>query len=145
VKSRLNTLLTYVGYLKNDWHDDAPVLDIIDPDFNPNYMFESNWRRILELRSNSKERSYRNIIDEFQGPPLRTQYAWIPTDILIENGSKVKTLGPIHNLPLHGNRELYACIFKVFQSVMPSFQKLGLITESKSRFKLQVVIKAQIY
>jgi len=75
---------------------------------------------------------------------LRSKYKWIPTEFLITKDLKVSILGPIHNLPTTGNKELYANIVKVFEAMLPGFQKLSLLKENQDT-KLQVVVKAQKY
>jgi len=84
-------------------------------------------------------------LDKFpESLSLRSQYKWVPTEILITKDMKAKFLGPIHNLPMKNNFELYSNILKVFEGMLPGFQKLNLLKENEDT-KLQVVIKAQKY
>ena len=41
IKTALINDLTALGEDRKDWHDECPVLDIIDPDLAPNYYFPS--------------------------------------------------------------------------------------------------------
>ena len=78
---------------------------------------------------------------------LRSQYTWIPTDVLINNDLKARLLGPIHNLPMKNNYDLFTNIVKIFEGMLPGFQKLNLLSAlvKKKETKLQVVVKAQTY
>lgn len=115
--------LEALGNIRQDWHKDAPVLDIIDPDLGPNYYLA---------------KSLHKAVDE------RSKYAWFPVDVLVYPDRRVKLLGSIHNLERKGNEELYQGITEVFESMLPGFEKLFSISENEPTL-LQVVIKAQKY
>ena len=78
---------------------------------------------------------------------LRSKYTWIPTDVVINRDLKAKFLGPIHNLSMKNNYGLFKNIIKVFEAMLPGFQKLNLLNElvENSETKLQVVVKSQSY
>lgn len=126
VPSKINDILVRelerIGKLNQDWHTESPVLDIIDPDLAPNYYFK-------------KER---------EGLSERHKYAWFPVDLTVTPDKDVKLHGPIHNLEMKGNKNLYNCIMQVFKAMIPGFEKLGIVNEIGST-DLQVVIKAQKY
>jgi len=211
VKTNLSMQLNKLGDERNDWHEDCPVLDIIDPDLNPNYLSPTDMQKLLDekngksdekknIKSNvedkeisedkdedkcEKEKSEdknedkgeggddedegeeagevndENVIhviayseDEEENPKLlttfpeslslRSKYKWIPTEFLVNKDLKATILGPIHNLPRKGNGDIYSNILKVFEAMLPGFQKLNLLKENEDT-KLQVVVKAQKY
>jgi len=159
VKTNLTIQLNKLGDERKDWHGECPVLDIIDPDLNPNYLsptdmqilIDDNKKRYKEKNSigdddeDDIEQLNNNVLSKFpESLSLRSQYKWIPTEFLITKDLKMSLLGPIHNLPNRGNSELYANIVKVFESMLPGFQKLNLLKENEDT-KLQVVVKAQKY
>ncbi|OMJ87470.1 hypothetical protein SteCoe_10801 [Stentor coeruleus] len=113
--------LNEIGEARQDWHEECPVLDIIDPDLAPNYYYSSGQDNISE----------------------RSKYQWFPTDILVSSDFNIKLLSPIHNLPMKGNKALYSYILGVFKQMLPGFRKLGLFNEGDQ--KIQVVFKAQKY
>ena len=122
-KTTLFNALNALGRKRSDWHDECPVLDIIDPDLAPNYYFTlNNTVKISE----------------------RSKYAWFPLDVLVRSDESLKLLGPIHNLPPRGNTDLYKSIFTVFKKMLPGFRKLG-IGQKGQDYELQVVVKAQKY
>ena len=122
-KTTLINALDALGRKRSDWHDECPVLDIIDPDLAPNYYFTlNNTVKISE----------------------RSKYAWFPLDVLVRSDESLKLLGPIHNLPPRGNTDLYKSIFTVFKKMLPGFRKLG-IGQKGQDYELQVVVKAQKY
>jgi hypothetical protein len=126
INEKLNFLvdsLRTLGKQRKDFHRDAPVIDIIDPDLNPNYFYsQSAISKISE----------------------RSRYAWFPVDVLLKQDGSVKPLGEIHNLPKKGNEQLYQCIFEVFQEMIPGFKNLNIFEEGKDQI-IQVVVKAQAY
>ena len=123
VKAALTQALDALGQERNDWHNNCPVLDIIDPDLAPNFFFSS--------KSPGKHTN-------------RLSYAWFPLDVIVGRNDSLKLLGPIHNLPPMGNTQLYHSIFTVFKKMLPGFRKLG-IRKKFQDYKLQVVVKAQKY
>ncbi|OMJ87493.1 hypothetical protein SteCoe_10829 [Stentor coeruleus] len=120
-RQRLTQKLNQIGEIRKDWHEKCPVLDIIDPDLAPNYYYSSNQDHISE----------------------RSKYQWFPSEVLISPDLNLKLLGPIHNLPMKGNKALYSYILEVFKQMLPGFSKLGLFDEGDQ--KIQVVFKAQKY
>jgi len=157
IKQNLTTQLNKLGEERNDWHEECPVLDIIDPDLNPNYLAPKNMEQFLEeskkialskgfYRKGEEEEYAKSVIlTKFPDSlSLRSRYKWIPTDILIDKDMKAKFLGPIHNLPMKNISGLYANILKVFEAMLPGFKKLNLLQEN-GETKLQVIIKAQKY
>ena len=160
VKTNITLQLNKLGDERKDWHEDCPVLDIIDPDLNPNYLsptdmqalVDENRKKYLEERDydeveeeEEQENISKGVLSKFpEALSLRSQYKWIPTEFLITKDLHVKLLGPIHNLPTTGNSELYANIVKVFEAMLPGFQKLNLLKENEDTI-LQVVVKAQRY
>jgi len=160
IKTNLTLQLNKLGDERKDWHEECPVLDIIDPDLNPNYLsptdmqalvdehikyFKENNACIDENSESDKVYLNKTVLTKFpESLSLRSQYKWIPTEFLITKDLHVKLLGPIHNLPTTGNSELYANIVKVFEAMLPGFQKLNLLKENEDTI-LQVVVKAQRY
>ena len=122
VQNNLTKLLQELGESRQDWHIDSPVMDIIDPDLNPNY--------------------YIKIYTE--NPSEREKYSWYPVDILLRPDNSFKLLGEIHNLPKQGNEELYECLLKVFKLMLPGFRELEIF-DDKNEEIIQVVVKAQKY
>lgn len=120
--SNLVKLLEDLGTKRQDWHQDSPVLDIIDPDLNPNYYFSNKKGEKLE----------------------RNKYSWFPVDVLIRPDNSFKVLGEIHNLPKKGNEKLYEGIFEVFGKMLPGFRELGIF-DDESEQVVQVVVKVQKY
>ena len=125
----LRTKLDELSLLRNDWHDDCPVLDIIDPDLGPNYYFQY---------SNGKNSAEINAL------PERQKYAWYPVDVIVKSDDSIQFLGPIHKLPIAENKILYECFSEVFKQMLPGFRKLNITEEGKD-CKVQVVFKAQKY
>ncbi|OMJ83067.1 hypothetical protein SteCoe_16046 [Stentor coeruleus] len=121
LKQGLVQKLNEIGEAQQDWHEECPVLDIIDPDLAPNYYYSSNQNHISE----------------------RSKYQWFPSDILVSSDFNLKLLSPIHNLPIKDNKVLYSYILEVFKQMLPGFSKLGLFDEGDQ--KIQVVFKAQKY
>jgi len=159
VKTSLSLQLNKLAGERKDWHEECPVLDIIDPDLNPNYLSPTDMQMVLDdmrkkvkfqyvlndEEEEDKEEIDRDVLTKFpEALSLRSQYKWIPTKFLITKDLHVKLLGPIHNLPTGGNSELYANIVKVFEAMLPGFQKLNLLKENEDTI-LQVVVKAQKY
>ena len=128
-KNMLRTKLDELSLLRNDWHDDCPVLDIIDPDLGPNYYFQY---------SNAKNSAEINAL------PERQKYAWYPVDVIVKSDDSIQFLGPIHKLPIAENKILYECFSEVFKQMLPGFRKLNITEEGKD-CKVQVVFKAQKY
>ena len=128
-KDMLRAKLDRLGSLRNDWHDDCPVLDIIDPDLGPNYYFQY---------SNAKNSAEINAL------PERQKYAWYPVDVIVKSDDSIQFLGPIHKLPIAENKILYECFSEVFKQMLPGFRKLNITEEGKD-CKVQVVFKAQKY
>jgi len=107
--------------------------------------FKENNACIDENSESDKVYLNKTVLTKFpESLSLRSQYKWIPTEFLITKDLHVKLLGPIHNLPTTGNSELYANIVKVFEAMLPGFQKLNLLKENEDTI-LQVVVKAQRY
>ena len=123
IKTALINDLSVLGRKRKDWHDECPVLDIIDPDLAPNYNISQN------NPGNDSERE---------------KYAWFPLDVIIRSDNSLKLLGPIHNLSPRGNTHLYHSIFTVFKKMIPGFRKLGIL-KKRQECKLQVIVKAQKY
>ncbi|OMJ87471.1 hypothetical protein SteCoe_10802 [Stentor coeruleus] len=119
IKEGLVKKLNELGETRQDWHEEYPVLDIIDPDLAPNYYYSSTQVQNLE----------------------RFKYQWFPTDILITPDLDIKLLGPIHNLSFKDNKDLYSYILEVFKNMLPGFNKLGFLNGGTQ--KIQVVFKAQ--
>ena len=128
-KQILRIKLEQLALLRNDWHDDCPVLDIIDPDLGPNYYFQY---------SNAKNSAEINAL------PERQKYAWYPVDVIVKSDDSIQFLGPIHKLPIAENKILYECFSEVFKQMLPGFRKLNILEEGKD-CKIQIVIKAQKY
>ena len=128
-KQILRIKLEQLALLRNDWHDDCPVLDIIDPDLGPNYYFQY---------SKGKNSAEINAL------PERQKYAWYPVDVIVKSDDSIQFLGPIHKLPIAENKILYECFSEVFKQMLPGFRKLN-ITEKGKDCKIQVVFKAQKY
>ena len=122
-KASLIASLEALGEERKDWHNDCPVLDIIDPDLAPNFYFAS---QPLGRRT------------------TRSKYAWFPSDIIVRSDDSLKLLGPIHNLPPQSNTQLYQSILTVFRKMIPGFRKLG-IGKKGQEYKVQVIVKAQKY
>lgn len=138
-KSTLVEGLEKIASERQDWHKDCPVLDIIDPDLNPNYYFAENLiseKVSEEFVDKNSERSRKNL--------ERKNYAWFPFDIQISSDRTFKFLGEIHNLKKQGNEELYEAISEVFSKMLPGFEKLGFEFEEEKQI-MQVVVKAQKY
>ena len=102
-KTTLINALNALGRKRSDWHDECPVLDIIDPDLAPNYYFTVNTPGKISER-----------------------YAWFPLDVLVRSDESLKLLGPIHNLSPRGNTDLYNSIFTAFKRCFQGFRKLGI-------------------
>ena len=128
-KQMLIFKLEQLALLRNDWHEDCPVLDIIDPDLGPNYYFQY---------SNAKNSAEINAL------PERQKYAWYPVDVIVKSDDSIQFLGPIHKLPIAENKILYECFSEVFKQMLPGFRKLNITEEGKD-CKVQVVFKAQKY
>ena len=158
VKHEVTKQLNKLGEERNDWHEECPVLDIIDPDLNPNYVTPTDMQVFIDDKikyvKEKEEEDGNDDIDEDlkmkvlenfpESLSLRSQYKWIPTEILINKDMNAKLLGPIHNLPVKNNCDLYSNILKVFEGMLPGFQKLNLLKENEDT-TLQVVIKSQKY
>lgn len=114
--------LESLGSKRKDYHMDSPVMDIIDPDLNPNYCY------------NLSEKT-----DE------RLKYAWFPVNIVIDkNQQNIRFLGEIRDLDQTTYGHLYQLILEAFKEMLPGFKELDLLNE-KGDTILQVVIKAQKY
>ena len=147
-QANLQILLEDIGSKQQDWDKDSSILQIIDPDLNPNYFIEKppkqeskpfqikgiikNLRLINQGRSDSSQ-SHQDS---------KENYLWFPVDILLKPDNQFDVLGEIHNLVRKGNENLYECIFSVFKEMLSGFRKLKVLN-NKQHQKIQVVIKAQ--
>ena len=126
VKLSLTAQLNNLGNERKDWHDECPVLDIIDSDLNPNHFSGTDMQKLLDENFNkmlkrdnfmTKEEVADHVLSVFPfSLSLRSQYKWIPTEILINKHLKARFLGPIHNLPMKNHSELYSNILTVFET-----------------------------
>eukprot|EP01125_Pyxidicula_operculata_P020099 TRINITY_DN734_c0_g1_i4.p1 TRINITY_DN734_c0_g1~~TRINITY_DN734_c0_g1_i4.p1 ORF type:complete len:433 (+),score=45.88 TRINITY_DN734_c0_g1_i4:432-1730(+) len=165
-RSNLVQNLELLGSRKRDIHVNEPVEDYIDPDFAP--FIRTNMKPWFEeeldylkfflsrLRSNKNgqiERRIRSLQykiarkvpskkDSLRG---RLGYHWIPSEFLVQPNGRVKIMSQIHGVPMESKfKPLYISITKVFQEMVPMFDKLGIIKKD-TETKLQVVVKAQTY
>ncbi|KRX07034.1 hypothetical protein PPERSA_08711 [Pseudocohnilembus persalinus] len=136
--------LLKLGEERQDWHENCPVMDIIDPELNPNYDFQYKQHKFIYDPTQIKEQFQDEQYQTYKS--LRSKYAWIPTKFRVNNQNlDTKIMGTIHNLPLDGNQELYKHFEKAFSLMAQGFKNLNLFKNDKDFTDLQVVVKAQRY
>eukprot|EP01113_Clastostelium_recurvatum_P001134 TRINITY_DN10470_c0_g3_i1.p1 TRINITY_DN10470_c0_g3~~TRINITY_DN10470_c0_g3_i1.p1 ORF type:complete len:622 (+),score=111.44 TRINITY_DN10470_c0_g3_i1:136-1866(+) len=176
---------------RQDYQLPRPVQDIIDPDLFPQILpdyttwldsFKKRNKQALDKKDRGDEvyqqmREFTRIeLHENEVPlidRLRSTYQWVPSTFIIHPDRRVEIASPIHNLPvLPEYKQLYYDIAHIFSSMVPLFERLGVIKYDKQKgnvgngsgdgvdqnsgvpsddqlhittTRLQVVVKAQSY
>ena len=148
----LNHLNDLANYLQ-DWQLKPLLMNIIDPDLNPNYFINklplnpSDIKNLIILEPKNpglniityKSKQVISSIDELS---KRNQYSWFPVDVLIKPDNNIEVLGEINNLAKEGNESLYECLFCVFKEMIIGFRELEIFQDDVEQV-VQVVVKAQ--
>ena len=86
-KANLLILLEDIGSKQQDWDKDSSILQIIDPDLNPNYYIEklpkqvSNMLRLKRLFKNAQRMNRNQSNSSQSNKSPKEKYMWFPVDI----------------------------------------------------------------
>ena len=150
VQTDLTSLLEELGNKLQDWNNDSTIMEIIDPDLNPNYFITKPPKSATKKPDGMEflQESYFLKLIQSNKAPLNQisnkikSFSWFPVDILLRPDNSFGVLGEIHNLPLQGNEKLYQDLFCAFKGMLPGFRELGIFDSEKQQV-VQVVVKAQ--
>ncbi|CAF1212031.1 unnamed protein product [Didymodactylos carnosus] len=150
-RERLLNVFYKMNEERKDFHEyPSPVEDIIDPDLlvcRPPSVPPPPDQPLNPLSDDTDDS--RSSSSEEQQPtmPLRLTYQWIPSEFRIFEDGKVRIETPISHLPMtEENSQTYQDLEQVFQTLVPMFGELGLVTSKGGAMtRLQVVVKVQSY
>eukprot|EP01084_Bolivina_argentea_P290606 499219_1 len=140
VKNNLTKQLLKIGKLNNDYRENEPILNIIDPDL---YVFK-HYNKAEHNKKHKKD------IDEYGsttsvGYKIRSEYSWLATECTETSSNKIKIISPIHNLqPVTKYKNLYTNIEYIFSKMLQLFNKFDEFKNRKNR-QFQCIIKSQRY
>eukprot|EP01084_Bolivina_argentea_P184795 318733_1 len=166
--NKLKVDLFELAHNNNDWRDDEPILNIIDPDlyvykhfdnkrkeilsnqrkqqFDNNYN-DYSWRGLGGPPQKDKETEYQKIIEnESKGYFIRSEYQWIATEFT-ENkqNNSISITSSIHNIsPRTKYENIYKGIEHIFEAMLPLFNRFPAF-KNRTKDSFQVIVKAQRY
>ena len=133
VISKLKSSLIDLGKKNNDWRENEPIQNIIDPDLFVYKFYEKN---------NIKDTNN----DDEKGYFIRKKYQWLATEFKEDENGKIQILTPIHNIsPRTDYQDIYNGIEYVFERMLPLFNKFPAFKERKNKNEFQVIVKSQRY
>jgi len=139
--SNLWSILEKMSKETNDWRQDEPIQNLIDPELFVCRISEKE-RRMRDKQAQLMDKNFidsrtirgkgdlaKKIVEArpvVAAQDLRSTYKWIPCIIQCRPDDKTATfLSPIHNLPMESNDQLYKEIGKVFKKVIRKLQKVS--------------------
>eukprot|EP01083_Nonionella_stella_P090662 253289_1 len=157
IESRLKKELIQLGTANDDWRDNEPIQNIIDPDL---YVYKFYDKEQYWLSKAHHEEFDRNEVrhgdeaanawkqikqhDE-KGYFIRRKYQWLATEFKENEDVTVSICSPIHNIsPRCDFPGIYDGIEYIFGKMLPLFNKFPAFRERKQK-GFQVIVKSQRY
>lgn len=121
--------LISMGDLKNDWHPNAPVQEIVDPELYPVYFLtqaETNNLSFMSWGNTSQFKRGRDDALKQCISPERFKYHWKTSEFLI--GKHLESVSIRGQIPGVDDIELKGFFERVFHRMLPAFSNIGLCT-----------------
>jgi hypothetical protein len=138
-RQKLLLSLNQIASERNDFQNESPIEDMIDPDLFPRIIPSDSVQ--YEVRK-SRVLSSENLSNEYK---FRSGYQWITSEFHVSEEGKVNIVSDIHNLTPRGQYEdVYDSFGQLFECMLPGFSELGLWKQGVA-VTLKVIVKAQKY
>lgn len=114
---------------RKDYHpfSNSKVRDLVHPSLFSYINGVSNLKNNLDITGGKHKEYYKSKkeikVDYWNRPYEKSKYQWLPSEFNIDEKGKCKIESYINNLP-EDNIELYALIEKLFEKVLPYFEKI---------------------